>query len=352
MMDSGYTKGRKAVNRSVIARAPAKVNLHLEVLRLRHDGYHEVETILQAVSLFDDLRVTLVDQYPGGEAAVELTVRSGDGVPDDETILQAVSLFDDLRVMLVDQYPGGEPAIELTVRGNDGVPGDETNLCWRAARHFCREMGLSGRLLIHLEKNIPVAAGLGGGSSDAAAVLVSCDRLFGTRLDPAELETLGAALGADVPFFIRGGTALGRGIGTILTPLPLVRAGQFLIVKPDLKLKTNEVYGNLKMGLTVNTSKVNIGVIKSMLAQFPQSTWPGFNRLEQAVLPQQPLLQRLVLQLREEAPVAMLSGSGSSVVAVFGEGEEFAELREDLVGAGFFVRVVGPHAAGVEIRDD
>ena len=311
MMESGYTKGKKAVDRSVTARAPAKVNLHLEVLRQRHDGYHEVETVLQAIKIFDELSVTLVDQYPGGEAT-----------------------------------------IEITAQPKSGVPTDETNLCCLAAKHFCREMNVSGMLRIHLQKNIPVGAGLGGGSSDAAAVLVSCDRLFGTKLDPEELEKLGAALGADVPFFIRGGTALGRGIGTLLTPLPRIRTGQFLIVKPDLKLMTNEVYGNLKMGLTVNVSKVNIGVIKPMLARFPQSTWPGFNRLEAAVLPQQPVLQRIVLQLQDEAPVAMLSGSGAAVVAVFPEGEDFSELREDLVSAGLYVRVVGPHAAGVEIKDD
>ncbi|MBU8870435.1 MAG: 4-(cytidine 5'-diphospho)-2-C-methyl-D-erythritol kinase [Gemmatimonadales bacterium] len=309
-MDSEFTNGKKIVNRSVIARAPAKVNLHLEILRQRHDGYHEVETILQAVSLFDEVKVTLAEQYVGGKSD-----------------------------------------IEVSVRPKEVVPADETNLCWQAAAHFCREMGLSGRLLIELEKNIPVAAGLGGGSSDAAAVLMSCDRLFGTNLDSAELERLGTPLGADVPFFINGGTALGRGIGTLLMPLPRIRTGQFLIAKPDLKLLTNEVYGNLKMGLTVNVSKVNIAVIKSILARFPQTAWPGFNRLEEAVLPQQPLLQRLVLQLREEAPVAMLSGSGSAVVAVFGEGEDISELREDLVSAGLFVRVVGPHTTGVQVGD-
>ena len=154
-----------------------------------------------------------------------------------------------------------------------------------------------------------------------------------------------------MPFFIKGGTALGRGIGTLLTPLPRVTNCRFLIAKPDLKLNTNEVYGNLKMGLTVNVSKANIGVIKPMLARFPQSTWPGFNRLEEAVLPQQPLLQRIVLQLREKAPVAMLSGSGSAVVAVFGESENLDDLKEELVSSGLFVRVVGPCVVGVEIKD-
>lgn len=311
MLETGYTKGKRPVGRSVTANAPAKVNLHLEILRRRHDGYHEVETILQAVRIFDRLRITLVEQYPGGE-----------------------------------------PRIEMTVQGLPGIPDDERNLCWRAAQHFCGEMGVSGRIILQLEKEIPAAAGLGGGSSDAAAVLVACDRLFGTRLSPAELERLAAPLGADVPFFIQGGTALGRGIGTELTPLPRIRTGQFLIVKPDLDLHTSDVYGNMRMGLTVNVSKANIGVIKPMLARFPQDAWPGFNRLEDAVLPQQPALQRIVHRLRDEAPVAMLSGSGSAVVAVFAEGVDTVALRGELASAGCYVRVVGPHVAGVEIRDD
>lgn len=311
MSESQFEKGKRAVNRTVRAKAPAKVNLHLEVLRRRHDGYHEVETVLQAVSIFDELSVTLVEEYAGGA-----------------------------------------PDIELTVDAEQDIPADETNLCWQAAELFCEKTGRSGRLVMHLEKGIPAMAGLGGGSSDAAAVLMACDRLFGTKLEPAQLEKMGAELGADVPFFVRGGTALGRGTGATLTALPSVRTGQFLIVKPDLELSTADVYGNLKMGLTVNSSKASIGVIKPILARFPQKTWPGFNRLEEAVLPQQPLLQRLVLQLREAAPVAMLSGSGSAVVAVFRDGEDLTGLTEDLTEAGLYVRNVRPHTSGVAIKDD
>lgn len=311
MTAEGYVQGKKEVNRSVLAQAPAKVNLHLEILRQRHDGYHDIETVFQAIKLFDDLRVTLADQYPGGE-----------------------------------------PEILLTVEPRSAAPADEGNLCWQAARHFCREQKVSGRILIHLTKKIPVAAGLGGGSSDAAAVLVACDRLFRTGLDAAQLQKLAAPLGADVPFFIKGGTAMGRGTGTELSPLPAIRTGQFLIVKPPMELRTSEVYSHLKMGLTVNSAKANIQVMKSILARFPQKTWPGFNRLEEVVLPQQPALQRLVLDLRELAPVAMLSGSGASVVAVFPDGKDLEEIRGEFLEAGLYVSVVGPHASGTVIKDD
>jgi 4-diphosphocytidyl-2-C-methyl-D-erythritol kinase len=312
MSDAGFVRGRKPVGKTVGVRAPAKVNLHLEVLRQRHDGYHEVETILQAVTLFDRVQVTLVEQYQGGDPDIELTL--------------------------------GDSAV--------GLPDDGENLCWQAAELFCRRTKLRGRIEIHLDKDIPSAAGLGGGSSDAAAVLVACNHLFKAGLEPVELEKMAAEIGSDVPFFIRGGTALGRGTGTILDPLPAVPGGQFLIVKPDLDLMTPEVYRKLKMGLTVNSTKVNIRVIRPILVRFPQKSWPGFNRLEDAVLPSQPVIQRLVLDLKEKAPVAMLTGSGSAVVAVFTDGFDISEIIEEYENAGMYVRVVGPHAAGVEITDD
>lgn len=307
-----YTAGRRVVGRRLRLRAPAKVNLHLEVLRRRHDGYHEIETVLQAVGLFDTVEVAL-----------------------DE------------------QWLGHEPDITLEVDGPvRGIPADETNLCWRAARLFCQEQRVSGALRLRLHKEIPAEAGLGGGSSDAAAVLVACDRLFGTGLEPAELEKLATRLGADVPFFIRGGTQLGRGIGAILTPLASVHSCQFLIIKPGLNLSTSDVYGRLNLGLTVHSPKASIAVIKPILARFPQKTWPGFNRLEDVVLPGQPGLQRLVHELRETAVVAMLSGSGSAVYGVFPADRDLAKLAGGYAEAGLYVRVVGPHPGGVEIRDD
>jgi len=309
MTDWAETKGKKSVGKTLVMRAPAKINLHLEVLKHRHDGYHEVETILQAVTLFDEVEVTLVEEYAGGE-----------------------------------------PRINLTVVGNRDIPVDETNLCWMAARKYCQVKRVSGNFSIKLMKNIPAGAGLGGGSSDAAAVLVALDKLFGKNSDADSLERIGATLGADVPFFIKGGTALGRGVGTQLTQLPQICHARFIIVKPGLNLETSEVYGNLKMGLTVNSAKANIKVVKPLLARFPQENWLGFNRLEEVVLPGQPELQRLVLELREEAPVAMLSGSGSAVYAAFPRERDLSLLVEKYEEAGYFVRAVDAHVTGVEVK--
>jgi 4-diphosphocytidyl-2-C-methyl-D-erythritol kinase len=311
MNDKAFAKGRREVERTVTLRAPGKVNLHLEVLRRRHDGYHEIETVLQAIGLFDTVRVTLHEAWQGGA-----------------------------------------PEIAMHVMNDSSVPADETNLCWQAARHFCRETGTSGRLTITLEKGIPAAAGLGGGSSDAAAVIAACDRLFGTGLETSALEKLGGGIGSDVPFFFKGGTQLGRGRGTLLTPLPSVRTGQFVIVKPAMGLSTSDVYGRLKMGLTVHSPGASITVMKPILARFPQKTWPGFNRLEEVVLPDQPALQRLVLRLRSLAPVAMLSGSGSAAVGVFQDGRDLTTILDEFAQSGLWVRNVRPHAAGVEFRED
>lgn len=303
---------RAARARTLRLRAPAKVNLHLEILRRRRDGYHEIETVLQAVELFDELEVALLRE---------------------------------LR---------GEPEILLAVEPAGAAPEGQENICWQAVRHFCHRQRRSGRFRIRLRKEIPVAAGLGGGSSDGAAVLVACDRLLGTGLETAELEALGAGLGSDVPFFVRGGTALARGRGTELTPLPAIRRGRFLIVSPPLQLSTRDVYDGLKMGLTVRAPRANIQGLKSLIARFPTGSWIGFNRLEEVVLPAHPELQRLVLRLREAAPVAMLSGSGAAVVAVFAtETErEIEQLQAEFAHIGWFVRVVGPHTAGVEVRED
>ncbi len=298
-----------AAPRTVVVRAPAKVNLHLEVLRERADGYHDIETIFQAITLHDTLRVTRRDRGGGGQLRLRVTPRGA-------------------------------------------APDGPANLCWQAVRAFRHATGRQGDLEIELAKEIPAAAGLGGGSSDAAATLVACNRLFGAGLDAAELEALAAELGSDVPFFIRGGTQLGRGRGTDLTPLEPVRHGVFLVVKPPLELETARVYAQLKMGLTVRGPKCNIRHAKALIARFPDRAWFGFNRLEEVVLPAHPELQRLVHRLRELAPVAMLCGSGAAVVAAFDERSWTPRVRDEFGGPEWFVRVAGPHPAGADVTDE
>ena len=179
--------------------APAKVNLTFEVLGRRDDGYHEVRTILQALSLAD-----------------ELTFEASDD-------------------------------LSLTVEPEGAAPVEE-NLVLAAARLLQREAGVSAGAAIHLTKRIPMAGGLGGGSSDAATALLGLQRLWGLGLDAGALRELAAQLGSDVPFFISGGTALGEGRGERLTPLPTPQ-GEAVVAVPDASRprdKTGQMYGLLK----------------------------------------------------------------------------------------------------------
>ena len=184
----------------VTVRTCAKVNLCLRVLGRRDDGWHEVQTVLQTIGLWDTIHLA---------------------------------------------PPAAPGRISLTVAGAD-IPADETNLCWRAAELLAPRAGSPG-VAMHLEKSIPAAAGLGGGSSDAAAVLLALTRLWGLDVSLQELRELAAQLGSDVPFFLDGGCALARGRGEKLTPLPEV-AAWLVVVVPERRLSTAQAYAALGRG--------------------------------------------------------------------------------------------------------
>ncbi|HIW74231.1 MAG TPA: 4-(cytidine 5'-diphospho)-2-C-methyl-D-erythritol kinase [Firmicutes bacterium] len=180
----------------VVATAPAKINLTLDMVGRREDGYHLVRTVLQGLSLRESVTV----------------------------------------------WEEKEPGVRLSVVGA-AVPADERNTAWKAAAVFRRETGhaLPG-LGIRVHKRVPVGAGLAGGSADAAAVLAALDRLAGTHLRTDELCGLGAQVGADVPFCLLGGTAVGTGTGTILSPLPDLPDCWVAVAKPPESISTAEAY--------------------------------------------------------------------------------------------------------------
>ena len=303
------TRSHDIAGRRVRASAPAKLNLHLEVLRRRHDGYHEIETVMQAIDLQDQIKVTLLEARRGGQ-----------------------------------------PEIEVLVRPQAAAPEDESNLCWQAVELFCRRLGVSGVFHIEIDKEIPSGAGFGGGSSDAMATLMACNQLLGAGLDLDQLAEMGAALGSDVPFFARGGTQLARGRGTQLTKLPHLNRVPIVVMKPGLSVDTGGAYEALKMGLTVRSPAANLGVIKPLLATFPGRPWFGFNRFEDVVLPQHPELGRLLLMLRDHCPVAMLTGSGSAVYGVCRHRGQAEALAEELETRLEFVRTVEPLNHGVTLH--
>lgn len=180
--------------------AYAKVNLSLDVIGKRPNGYHDLRMVMQTVDLYD---VITMDKIPN--SAIELTIN----IP--------------------------------------GLEADESNLCYKAAKFYMDEYGIKEGVKIHLEKNIPMAAGMAGGSTDAAAVLKGMEQLFAKGATTEKLCELGVKCGADVPYCIIGGTALAEGIGEVLTPLPNVPACPLVLCKPNFDVSTKFVYTNLHL---------------------------------------------------------------------------------------------------------
>ncbi len=283
--------------------ARCKINLGLEVVGSRPDGYHEIDTVFQTVSLAD---------------AVELT-----------------------------PLPAGE--IRLDVLG-DRAPAGPSNLAWKAAEALVEATGAPG-VSIRLEKRVPVAAGLGGGSADAAAVIVGMNALHGLGLDTATLRRIALTVGSDVPFLVAGGTARGRGRGEEIEPLTPIGGVWFVLVTPAAEVSAREAYARARIGLTGRT-----GFIK-LICSAIQDRDPGAlglalrNDLEPGVVVLCPEVGRLEATLRERgATGVVMSGSGPTVVGVVRLRDDAERIAASLGGAGRRVRVVEPVDAGCVIR--
>lgn len=266
--------------------APAKINVGLAVLGRRSDGYHELRTIFQAVSLSD--RIALRRARRGVRVRCPALPRLG-----------------------------------------------ENNLAHRAAALFLEQTGARGGVQIDVEKLIPAGGGLGGGSSDAAAVLLGCCRLFGVLPEPGLLRTWAAALGSDVPFFLQGGAAIGSGRGEILEPLaPFPGTGVALIHLDPAGLPTAEVYRRLPAApltrrardLTILLACWRGGALRRLGKRL-------FNDLETPAFALAPALAAVKRELSSAgAAGALLCGSGSSVFGLFGSDGEADRARRRLRG--------------------
>jgi 4-diphosphocytidyl-2-C-methyl-D-erythritol kinase len=260
--------------------AAAKLNLDLRVLGKRVDGYHELRTIFQTVSLRDTLEIAFT---PGRATTIDLQ--------------------DDL-----------------------GIP---DNLVIRAARLAMEAMRASGRVEMRLIKRIPMGAGLGGGSSDAAAVLLALPALVGRRLTIEALSELAATLGSDVPFFLLGGTAVGIGRGTELFPLRDLPARLALLLAPGLHVDTARAYAELSPGLTTESQQNKIFSFQShtwsSIAGGPgaPTAFVGCNDFEPVVFARHGRLADLKRGLiRAGASFAMMTGSGSALYGLFSRRED------------------------------
>ncbi|MGZ8424426.1 MAG: 4-(cytidine 5'-diphospho)-2-C-methyl-D-erythritol kinase [Candidatus Binatia bacterium] len=256
-------------------RAPAKINLCLRVVGKRADGYHLLDTVMVPVSLYDEIDI---QQCTGAR--------------------------------------GVAPRAPVEIRCNHPqVPLGRDNVAYRAAELLMQKTKINRPVCIRIRKNIPIGAGLGGGSTDAAAVLVGLNRMWKLRLSVRQLERLALQLGADVPFFIRGKPARARGIGEKLRLLPKLRRRWLVLAYPGFPVATAWVYGNFTLKLTkvrVNTS------IATPLGSLDTLEKLLVNDLEQVAIRRYPEIGRVKTKLSLAGAVAVLmSGSGSSVFGVF-----------------------------------
>lgn len=256
--------------------AYAKINLTLDVLEKRKDGYHDLISVMQTVSLHDDIQLTLTAE--------------GDW-----------------------QLSCDRP----------GIPEDERNLAWKAAQVFFahRSMKVPG-LTIRIRKRIPSQAGLGGGSADAAAVLRGLNRLHDFPYSKKELEKLGEQIGSDVPFCVRGATALAEGRGERLTPLEKGLDCFVVICKPERSFSTPELFHRLD-GVTLRERPRTAEMRKALEQGSVQQIGSLLsNVFEQAALPIYPELEPIKERLRQEgAQGACMTGSGSAIYGIFAQGE-------------------------------
>jgi 4-diphosphocytidyl-2-C-methyl-D-erythritol kinase len=280
-----YERPRLAASGPVKVRVPAKINLYLGVGERRHDGYHELQTVYHAISLYD-----------------ELTARRGDTL--------ALTME-------------GEGAGELALDGS--------NLVIRAANALAEHAGVPAHARLHLRKQIPLAAGLAGGSADAAATLVACDALWELGLPKEELSLVAARLGADVPFLLYGGTALGTGYGEQISPV-LARGGawHWVLALADEGLPTPRVYGEL--------DRLRAGGIAPAPLANPSAVLAALRQRDPAVLGAAlgNDLAAAALGLRPGLDAVLAAGSAAGAVAglVSGSGPTCVFLARDATHAG------------------
>ena len=266
--------------RHCFADAYAKINIYLDVLGKRPDGYHELSMIMQSVSLRD-----------------VIAARRDTGV-------------NGIRVCSNLEY----------------LPSDDRNIAYKAANAFFEKSDIKNPdVLISIEKKIPVAAGLAGGSADAAAALKALNTLYQTNYSIRELSEIGGSVGADVPFCVYGGTMLAGGIGEKLISLPALPDCFILLVKPNFGMSTSRVFKSLDIDKTDRHGDINAAVDAIKRESLKDICSNMFNLLEQVVIREKPEIQKIKTRLDSSGALgSLMSGSGSTVFGVFDDENRLA----------------------------
>lgn len=264
--------------------APAKINLSLDVIRKREDGYHDLKMIMQTVSLYDTV----------------LMEESGEGFT-----IECDGRFD---------------------------PFGTENTVYKAAELLFSQFGIKRGLKIRLIKRIPVAAGLAGGSTDAAAVIRGINSMFTLGMTTAEMEKAGKSVGADVPYCIEGGTALAEGIGEILTRIPLFNEVDIVILRPKIGVSTPWVFKNLKLDRISERPDTDLLISSIRDRNITRMAENMVNVLETVTIPEYPVVDAAKKRLLElGAAGSIMSGSGPSVFGIFSDRDKAAYAAERLL---------------------
>lgn len=269
-------------------RAYAKINLGLDVIRRREDGYHEVSMVMQTIRIYDQLEMERTR----------------------------------------------EPGIVLTTN-RSFIPTDGNNLVYKAAKLMMDRYEIEDGVKINLRKVIPVSAGMAGGSSDAAATLVGMNRMFRLGLSMEELMKIGVNIGADVPYCVMRGTALAEGIGEVLTPLAAIPDCWILIGKPGINVSTKFVYTNLKLDEYTRHPDI-AGMVQALRDQdlYGITSRMG-NVLEDVTIPAYPVIEEIKNHMKANGAVnAMMSGSGPTVFGIFDDRKKAEQALSRLKESG------------------
>jgi len=263
-------------------KAPAKINFFLEIKNKRADGYHNIKTVMQTISLYDKLFFELTDS-------------------------------------------------KVLLKCDNKHLSNKENIIYKAAQMVKKYYNVNKGVKIYLKKEIPIKAGLGGGSSNAASTLKALVKLWNIETSKYKLEKIAARLGADVPFFLTAGTALCKGIGEIITPLKNIEKLNIVLVNPDFGLSSKDIYKKINFPLT---SQVKINMIVSSInnGSFRKKEAFNycFNRFEEFVFPSYPEIAKIKKVLNELDCVSLLSGSGATVFGIYDNETKTEKLKLEL----------------------
>lgn len=277
-------------------KAYGKINIGLDVIRKREDGYHDLDMIMQTVGVYDDVIISRED---------------------------------------------GTQTYEIEVSTDaDVLPNDKENLAFMAAKVLMEAYDIKAKVKIHINKRIPIAGGMAGGSADCAAVLRGVNQLFQLGLTDEQLQEYGVKLGADVPYCIVGGTKRAQGIGEILTDLPTPPKCYVIIAKPDAFVSTKFVYSHIRPAQIENHPDID-GIIESIKAGDLYGMCEKIaNVMEDVTIPEYPIIQKVKDILKSNGAVnALMSGSGPTVFGIYDDKEKAKQSMDALSGKEFVSRL-------------